>query len=89
MQFIDRVVLFMDKLLTARRCARHACCVLENTRGNSTGAVLGQGVHACCCPSLWLSRCVENCVVSQLPVAHQSSDCCMAGLASCGQTHVC
>ena len=68
MQFIHWVVLFMDKLLTARRCARHMCGVLENTRGNSTGAVLGQNVHACCCPSLWRSRCVETGVVSQLPL---------------------
>ena len=40
------VVLFMEKVVDCRRCARHACGVLENTRGNSTGAVLGQGVHA-------------------------------------------
>ena len=42
------VVWFMDKVVD--------CPLLETTRGNSTGAVLGQGVHACCCCVLPMAR---------------------------------
>ena len=69
-QFIDWVVLFMDKLLTARRCARHALACWRIPVEIPQVQFWDKVFTLVCCPSLWRSRWVGNCVVSQLPVVH-------------------